>query len=94
MSIIFIITSFKPLKKSTTGFAFSSSIKIRTDTKKNYEKYNLQHAPIVTQSFEKIIWNDINKRLKRTILLALAAISIFWEASTEKFWLNFLSILY
>jgi hypothetical protein len=29
MSIIFIITSFKPLKKSTTGFAFSSSIKIR-----------------------------------------------------------------
>jgi hypothetical protein len=52
MSIIFIITSFKPLKKSTTGFAFSSSIKIRP--MKNYEKYNLQHATIVTQSFEKL----------------------------------------
>jgi hypothetical protein len=52
MSIIFIITSFKPLKKS--GFAFSSSIKIRPIPRRITKSITCNMLPLSLKALKKL----------------------------------------
>jgi hypothetical protein len=53
MSIIFIITSFKPLKKSTTGF-LSSSIKIRPIPRRITKSITCNMLPLSLKALKKL----------------------------------------